>query len=241
VNAAFANNPAAPEQSTNPAMPKVAVILAGCGYLDGAEIQESVITLLELDKAGVEVQCFAPDIQQEHVVCHIDGKVSSFRERNVLEEAARIARGDIVPLADFKVADFAAVLLPGGQGIIKNLSNFAYEGPNCAVDGELERVILDTYKSGKPIGASCLAPVVVARVLGAENIPALVTMGRDKKMAQAIRDCGCVHADCNVEDIIIDEKHKVVSTPAYMYDATTIAKVANGIGKLVKAVLSMTK
>lgn len=222
-------------------MPKVAVILAGCGYLDGAEVQESVISLLELDKAGAQVQCFAPDIQQEHVVCHIDGKVSSFRERNVLEEAARIARGDIVPLADFKAADFDAILLPGGQGVIKNLSNFAYEGPKCAVDGELERVILDTYKAGKPIGATCLAPVVVARVLGSEDVPVTVTMGRDKKMAQAIRDCGCVHADCNPDDIVIDEKHKVVSSPAYMYEVTTITKVASGIDKLVKALLSMAK
>jgi len=220
-------------------MPKVAVILAGCGYLDGAEIQESVLTLLELDKAGVEVQCFAPDIQQEHVICHVDGKVSSFRERNVLEEAARIARGDIVPLVDFKAADFSAIFMPGGQGVIKNLCNFAYEGPKCAVDGEVERVILDTYKAGKPIGAACLAPVLVARVLGAEDVPVHVTLGRDKKMAQAVRDCGCVHSDCNADEVIIDAKHKVVSTPAYMYEATPISKVSTGIGKMVKAVLDM--
>ena len=222
-------------------MPKVAVILSGCGYLDGAEIQESVITLLELDKAGVEVQCFAPDVQQEHVVSHLDGKVSSFRERNVLEEASRIARGDIVPLIDFKASDFDAIVLPGGQGVIKNLCNFAYEGVKCAVDGEVERAILDIRKAGKPIGAACLAPVVVARVLGAEGIAVTVTMGRDKKMAQAIRDCGCQHVDCNADEVVIDPKNKVVSTPAYMYDATTITKVSTGIGKMIKAVLAMTK
>lgn len=222
-------------------MPKVAVILSGCGYLDGAEIQESVLTLLELDKAGVEVQCFAPDIQQEHVVCHVDGQVSSFRERNVMEEAARIARGDIVPLTDYKASDFSAVVMPGGQGVIKNLCNFAYEGSKCAVDGEVERAILDTYKAGKPIGAACLAPVLVARVLGAEDVSVTVTMGRDKKMAQAVRDCGCVHMDCPADGVIIDEKNKVVTTPAYMYEATTISKISTGIGKMIHAVLAMAK
>ena len=222
-------------------MPKVAVILSGCGYLDGSEVQEAVLTLLELDKAGCQVQCFAPDIQQENVVSHLDGQPSTFRERNVLEESARIARGDIVPLADAKEGDFDAVILPGGQGVIKNLCNFAFEGPKCAVDGEVERFIFDMYKVGKPIGAICLAPALVVRILGAEDIQVNVTMGRDKKMAQAIRDCGGVHTDCNADEIIIDAKHKVVSTPAYMYDATTIGKVSTGVAKLVKTVLGMVK
>lgn len=222
-------------------MPKVAVILSGCGSRDGAEVQESVLTLLELDKAGAEVQCFAPDIQQEHVVSHLDGKVSPIRERNVLEEAARIARGDIVPLADARVADFDAVVLPGGQGIIKNLSNFAFEGPNCAVDGEVERFLLGMHKAGKPIGAACLAALLVAKILGDADVKVTVTIGRDKETAQSIRDCGALHADCNVDAVVTDAANKVVTTPAYMYDATTIGKVDAGIAKMVATVLGMIR
>ncbi|HNX04775.1 MAG TPA: isoprenoid biosynthesis glyoxalase ElbB [Opitutales bacterium] len=220
-------------------MPKVAVILSGCGSRDGAEVQESVLILLELDKAGAEVQCFAPDIQQEHVVSHLDGSVSTFRERNVLEEAARIARGDIVPLADARVADFDAVILPGGHGVTKNLSNFAYEGANCAVDGEVERFILGMHKAGKPIGAACLAALLVAKILGDAEVKPTVTVGRDKETAQSVRDCGASHADCNPDSVTIDAANKIVTTPAYMYDATTIGRVDAGIAKMVAAVLSM--
>jgi len=218
-------------------MSKVAVILAGCGFYDGAEVQEAVLTLLELDKAGSQVQCFAPDIEQEHVVNHLDGQISSYRERGVIEEAARIARGDIVPLTDAKAADFDALIMPGGFGVAKNLCSFAFDGASCAVDGEIERFILDMYHAGKPIGAICISPALVARVLGTEDIAISVTIGHDKKTAQAIRDCGAIHVDCKVDDIVIDEKHKIVSTPAYMYDTTSIAKVSEGISKLVKAVL----
>jgi enhancing lycopene biosynthesis protein 2 len=222
-------------------MPKVAVILSGCGSRDGAEVQESVITLLELDKAGCEVQCFAPYIQQEHVVSHLDGKVSTYRERNVLEEAARIARGDIAPLADAKPSDFDAVILPGGQGVIKNLCNFAYEGPACAVDGEVERFILGMHKSGKPIGAACLGAVLIARLLGDAECKVNVTIGNDKETAQSVRDCGATHTNCKVDEIVIDAENKVVTTPAYMYDATTIGRVSAGISKMVKATLDMVK
>jgi len=222
-------------------MPKIAVILSGCGSRDGAEVQESVLTLLEIDRAGCDSQCFAPDIQQEHVISHLDGKVSTFRERNVLEEAARIARGDIVPLADAKESDFDAVILPGGQGVIKNLSNFAFEGPECAVDGEVERFILSMYHAKKPIGAVCLAPVLVARILGAEGVKVRVTIGNDKELAGVIRECGAEHADCKVDDVVVDPVNKVVSTPAYMYDATTIGKVSAGISKMVKTVVGMIK
>jgi enhancing lycopene biosynthesis protein 2 len=218
-------------------MQNVAVILSGCGNKDGAEIQESVITLLELDKAGANVQCFAPDIQMEHVVNHLDGQISSYRERSVIEEAARIARGNIIPLTDLRISDYDALILAGGNGVIKNLCGFAFDGPRCAVDGEVERVIIDMQREGKPIGAMCLAATLVARVLGAEEVPVVVTIGRDKKLAQAIRDCGAVHVDCNVDDVIVDERAKVVTTPAYMYSETSIARVAVGISKMIKAVL----
>ncbi|MBN1404383.1 MAG: isoprenoid biosynthesis glyoxalase ElbB [Opitutales bacterium] len=222
-------------------MPKVAVVLSGCGYKDGAEIQETVITLLELDKAGVEVQCFAPDIQQEHVVNHLDGQISSYRERSVIEEAARIVRGDIVPLTDAVETEFDALVFPGGFGVAKNLCSFAFDGAACAVDGEVERLILAMHKAGKPIGAICISPALVARVLGAEDICAKVTVGNDKETAQLIRDCGGEHVNCHVDDIVIDEKNNIVSTPAYMYSTTTITRVNAGISKLVKTVLERIK
>ena len=213
---------------------RVAVVLSGCGYLDGAEIQESVIALLALDRAGAEVHCFAPDKPQMHVVDHRSGDEVSGESRNVLTESARIARGEITDLADASAADFDAVILPGGYGAAKNLSSFATEGADCAVDPSTEKFLRAMHESGKPVGLICIAPAVGARLFPEVEL----TIGSDPDTASAIEEMGAHHKACPVEGFICDEKAKVVSCPAYML-GPGIKDVAAGIEALVEQILRL--
>ena len=212
---------------------KVGVVLAGCGVMDGSEIHEAMLTLFFLDKAGAEIICMAPDNDQYHVVNHLTGKEAKGEKRNILVEAARIARGNIKDIKGIKATDLDALIIPGGYGAAKNLCNFAVKGADCTVNPEVERLIKEMHRAGKPIGFICIAPVIAAKVLGAK-----VTIGNDKDTADAIEKMGGKHVVRTVDDIAVDGKNKVVSTPAYML-GPTISKVALGIEKLVNKVLEM--
>lgn len=214
---------------------KVAVILSGCGVYDGAEIHESVLTLLRLDQRGAQVQCFAPNIPQLHVIDHYRGDEMD-QQRNVLEESARIARGNIKDLHELHVADFDAVILPGGFGVAKNLSDFALLGARCTVQSDVLAATQAFVKAGKPVGLICIAPALAAKIFGAG---VTCTIGTDHETAQAMTAMGAVHAECAVDDIVIDTQHKLVTTPAYML-AQSISQAAAGINKLVDAVLELS-
>lgn len=220
-------------------MVKVGVVLSGCGFLDGSEIQEAVLTLLALDRAGAEVTCLAPDIEQSSVVDH---KLQAPAEgkRNVLAESARIARGKITDLARAKAADFDAVVMPGGFGAAKNLSNFASAGAAARVDPEVARFLREAHRAKKAIGAWCIAPAVLAAALRDERVHVKLTIGSDEGTAKALESMGAKHLVCPVDDVRIDEENRIVTTPAYMYDAR-IAQVATGIDKAVAAVLRMAR
>lgn len=214
--------------------PRICVILSGCGVFDGAEIHEAVISLLHLARRGATVQCTAPDKPQMHVIDHLRGQVAEGETRNVLVEAARIARGAIVPLSEIEAGDFDAVFLPGGFGAAKNLSNFAVEGANGSADPELTRVLRAFRAAGKPIGAVCIAPAVLVMALGEGE----VTIGSDAGTAGAIESLGGNHINCPVESAHIDQKLRLVTAPAYMVD-TSIDQVARGIEEAVDALLAM--
>ncbi len=213
-------------------MKKVAVILAGCGVYDGSEIQEAVLTLLYLDRAEVEVSCFAPDIAQTHVINHKTGEIAETETRNVLVEAARIARGQVEDTAALNSEDFDALIIPGGFGAAKNLCNFAFEGANVSVHSEIEKALKSFHTQKKPIGIICIAPVMAAKVLGAT-----VTIGNNSEVASAIKKIGGNHIEKPVSEIHIDESNNVITAPAYMYDAR-ISEVAEGIKLLVCEVVS---
>ena len=213
---------------------KVGVVLSGCGFKDGAEIQESVLTLLAIEKQNAEYQCFAPDIKQHHVTDHLTGE-NSDESRNVLVEAARIARGKILPLTDFNASDFDALIFPGGFGAATNLSTFAFEGADCTVNEEVTKAVSGMVEQKKPIGALCIAPAIMAKLLdGAE-----LTIGSDKGTAEALEKMGAKHKNAGFSDIVIDEKYKLVTTPCYMLDSK-VSYIAAGADNLVKAVLAMT-
>ena len=220
------------------ANPRVGVILAGCGVYDGAEIHEAVLTLLALDRAGAEVVCLAPDVPQMHVVNHLTGQAAPGETRNVLVESARIARGSVRDVAKAAAAEFDALIIPGGFGAAKNLSSFAVDGDRCTVDAGVARLVQGVHAAGKPVGAMCIAPVILARLLGAEK-PSL-TIGNDPGTAGKVDAMGGCHVACPAGGIVVDAKGKLVTTPAYMV-AGRISEAAEGIGKLVTEVLRMTK
>jgi enhancing lycopene biosynthesis protein 2 len=219
-------------------MAKVGVILSGCGVYDGSEIHEAVITLLALDRAGAEVVCMAPNMPQMHVINHLTGEVVSGELRNVLEESARIARGKIRDIKDVKAADLDALMLPGGFGAAKNLSDFADDGADCSVNPEVERLVKEIVAAGKPLAAVCIAPVVVAKVLGDEKIKAKLTIGTDEGTAKALETMGAEHVACPVREFVVDREHKIITSPAYML-AGRISEAAEGIEKTVRTLLEM--
>ena len=219
-------------------MKKVAVILSGCGYFDGAEIHEATITLLALDKAGVKAMCAAPDAKQYHTINHLTGDEVEHGARNVLLESARIARGEILPLSELRVEEVDAVIFPGGFGAAKNLSTFAFEGVNCTINSDVKRIILDALNAGKPLGFMCIAPVLAAQATQGSKYQLTLTIGNDPGTAEALESLGAKHQNCAVDDIVFDEGNHVVSTPAYML-GPSIAHVAKGIEKLVDKVVSL--
>lgn len=198
-------------------MKKFAVVLAGCGVFDGAEIHEATLALLAIKQRDADYQCFAPDILQHHVINHITGEEMD-EKRNVLIEAARIARGDIKPLSEYDPRDFDALIFPGGFGAAKNLSSVAFDGPDAKVDPDVEKAIKETHKAGKPIGALCISPTFIAKVLGDVK----VTIGQDEGTIQAIEKMGGHHVKTNHGEIVVDEKNKVFTTPCYMLDANIV-------------------
>ncbi|MCC6551922.1 MAG: isoprenoid biosynthesis glyoxalase ElbB [Polyangiaceae bacterium] len=218
------------------ATPTVGIILSGCGVYDGAEIHEAVITLLALDRAGASVRCMAPNVSQLHVVNHLTGEVVSGEERNVRVEAARIARGKVEDLAAVSAGTLDALILPGGFGAAKNLCDFAIKGGDCAVHPEVARVVREVHAAKRPIGAICIAPALIARLLGEER-PRL-TIGTDEGTAKAIEQMGACHEACGVEGTVVDAERKLVTTPAYML-ARSISEAATGIERLVEEVLAM--
>ncbi|WP_222619280.1 isoprenoid biosynthesis glyoxalase ElbB [Undibacterium hunanense] len=214
---------------------KVAVILSGCGVYDGAEIHESVLTMLALVRAGAEPEFLAPDIPQLHVVNHLTGEVASGESRNVLVESARIARGKIKDIAQANVGDYAAVFFPGGFGAAKNLSDFAIKGADCQIQADVLRFAKAVAAAGKPACYICIAPAMIPHVYGSGTA---VTIGTDEATAAAITAMGGQHISCPVKEFVIDKDRKLVSTPAYML-AENIADAATGIEAAVKATLAL--
>ncbi|HCT5821985.1 TPA: isoprenoid biosynthesis glyoxalase ElbB [Citrobacter sedlakii] len=217
-------------------MKKIGVVLSGCGVYDGAEIHEAVLTLLAIARSGAQAVCFAPDKPQADVVNHVTGE-SMAETRNVLIEAARITRGEIRPLSQAVSAELDALIVPGGFGAAKNLSTFASQGRECQVDADLAALAVAMHQSGKPLGFMCIAPAMLPKIFG---FPLRLTIGTDIDTAEALEDMGAEHVPCPVDDIVVDEDHKIVTTPAYML-AQNIAEAASGIEKLVSRVLVLTE
>jgi len=214
-------------------MQKIAVVLSGNGVFDGAEIHEATLTLYAIARQGAVYEIFAPDIPQHHVINHITGEEMD-ETRNVLVESARIARGKIRALSEFSARDFDALILPGGFGAAKNLSTFAFDGAACRVNPDVEKAVKEMASMGKPIGALCISPVILARILGDVEL----TIGQDAGTAEAIEKMGATHTRTSHGEVVVDKKYKVVTTPCYMLDAR-IDQIGEGAENVVKAILGL--
>jgi len=216
-------------------MKKFAVVLSGSGVFDGSEIHEATLSLYAIANNGGSYEIFAPDINQHHVINHLSGEEMN-EQRNVLVESARIARGKIRPLNEFDAQEFDAILFPGGFGAAKNLSDWAFKGPDGSVIPEVTRAIRSMADLGKPIGALCISPVLIAKTLhGAE-----LTIGSDPETANAVEKAGAKHFQTTHGEVVIDEKYNIATTPCYMLDAN-ILQIGAGADNIVKAMLKMMK
>jgi len=215
---------------------KIGVVLSGCGVYDGAEIHESVITLLALDRLGAEAVMCAPNVPQMHVVNHLTGQPEAGETRNVLVESARIARGNVKDVAEVAAGDLDGLILPGGFGAAKNLCDFAVKGKDCEVNPDVARLVREVHAQGKPVAAVCIAPALLAKVVGGES-PSL-TIGNDEDTAAALEAMGAKHVACPVREMVIDRERKLISSPAYML-AQSVSEAADGIEKTVSALVEM--
>ena len=216
-------------------MKKVAVILSGCGVYDGAEIHESVLTLMSILKHGGTYECFAPDKPQLHVINHLTGEVAEGETRNVLVESARITRGEVQAITECHVDDFDLLVLPGGFGAAKNLCTFGVDGPDCQFDEDVLAVCKAFAEAGKPAAYACIAPALAAKVYGNK---VNLTIGNDAGTAEAIESFGVTHQNCSVTEVVIDQDAKLVTTPAYML-GQNLLEVGEGLDKMVQAVFAL--
>lgn len=215
---------------------RIGVVLSGCGVYDGSEIHEAVITLLALDRKGAQAVICAPDALQSHVVNHLTGQVEPGATRNVLVESARIARGTIRDVATVAASELDGLILPGGFGAAKNLCDFAVRGKDCEVRADVARLVREVHAQGKPVAAVCIAPAILARLLGEERPE--ITIGTDADTAHALEAMGARHVACAVTERIVDRERRLITTPAYML-AQRISEAAEGIEKAVDALLTL--
>lgn len=220
--------------------PQFAVVLSGCGVFDGTEIHEAVLTMLAIDEAGADYQCFAPNTWQARTIDHFTGHAAAIAgdedNRNVLAESARIARGAIKDLKEFNAKEYDAIVFPGGFGAALNLSDFAVKGSDCDVNVEVKRAVEESYKAGLVIGAMCIAPTVIARILGKHHIK--LTIGNDAEVAAGLKKMGAEHENKSATDVCVDEENKIVTTPCYML-ANSIKDIAAGTCNLVNEMIDL--
>jgi enhancing lycopene biosynthesis protein 2 len=214
---------------------RVGVLLTGCGVMDGSEIHEATLTLYFLDRHGAEAVCMAPNKDQLDVVNHISGSPIS-EKRNVLLESARIARGKVQNVSTIKADDIDAIIIPGGYGAAKNLCTFAQDGPACRADQDVSRLLRELHRQKKPIGALCIAPALIAKLFGEYSVE--VTIGNDAGTASALEKMGAKHKNAAVDEVVVDSRNRIVTTPCYMI-AQSIKEVGEGAEKLVTKILEM--
>tara|TARA_B110000263_G_scaffold63243_1_gene54480 strand:+ start:3084 stop:3746 length:663 start_codon:yes stop_codon:yes gene_type:complete len=219
-------------------MNKIGVVLSGSGHQDGSEIHEAVFTLLALSKTDVEVIIMAPDMDQFHVINHLNGKEETSESRNILVESARIARGNIVDVASVSGSQLDALIFPGGTGMAKNIFDYHMAGINCTVISDVQRLVVEILEAGKPLGAICIAPVMVAKILEYLGRTGTVTGGCNIEINNDIKAMGINTIEVGAEEIVIDEENKIITTPAYV-EAQSMSEAFTGIEKLVNKVLEM--
>lgn len=225
----------------------IAVLLHGSGVYDGTEIQEAVFSLLAIAEAGASYQCIAPNVNQHHVLNHLDG--SEMKEsRNVLIESARIARGDVLDLAEISVDDYDALVMPGGFGTAKNISKWAFEGPDGPILPEVQDLIRAFVNQAKPIAALCMSPTTIAKALQGSGLAAKLSVGSAVEaspydiaaISTGMESIGMQAQSKTVAELSIDQELKIICAPCYMMEASILEVQAN-IKQAVDAMFSLMR
>lgn len=209
---------------------KFALLLAGCGQYDGSETQEVILTLLSLSQAKLAWEAFAPDIAQSYVTNHLTNEREEQETRQVLKESARLVRGKIRPIEEAVLADYDAIVIPGGFGVVHHLCNWYTAGKDFCFHPQVKCFLEQAVQLNKPMGFICIAPIMIAKLFPGGRL----TLGNDPDLLRQIAQMGALHVPCAVTDIVVDEQHRLVSTPANMLPAS-IDQVYTGIYKLVMA------
>ncbi len=213
---------------------KIGVLLSGAGVYDGAEIHEAVLTLLEIESLGYEAICIGIDAPQHHVINHLNGQEQT-HGRNMLEEAARIARGQIREIRTVVPADLDALVIPGGFGSAKNFSSWAFEGPNAQIRPDVKLLLVNMYNVGKPIVALCVSPVLLALAFEDMAIGQQLTIGSSSvpspynisDFQEGLQAKGAQTPNCSIQEICIDASNRIITAPCYMLEASLPALQQN--------------
>lgn len=226
-------------------MRKVAVVLSGCGVYDGSEIHETVLTLLAIKQNGGEYQCMAPNIKQHHVLNHMSGEELN-EDRNVLIESSRIARGDIKDINECSMDDYDALVIPGGFGAAKNLSKWAFNGPDGEINADVRRIVNEAVTQKKPVAALCMGPTLVAKSLEGSGVSSKLTVGTTEEnspyeidaISAGMESVGASPSMKSIREVEIDQNNKIVSAPCYMMDGD-IVDVHNNIQLAIKEMFTL--
>lgn len=210
----------------------IGIILSGCGYLDGSEINEVVLTQLALDRYGINYKGISLNKVSHDIVCHLTGKKENIN-RNILQESARILRGNVVNIEEVNIDDYDGFIIPGGFGSAKNLCSFAIDKDSYTVEQNIYNFIKEAIFLKKSLGFMCISPVIIP-LLYPNGVK--MTIGSDEEIARVVTNLGAEHIVCKVDEICYDKRYNVISTPAYMVDES-IYKVSKGIDRLVKVLV----
>ena len=226
-------------------MLKIGVLFSGCGVYDGAEIQEAVLAMLEIDRMGAEAVCIGIDAPQHHVVNHLNGEEMT-ESRNMMVEAARIARGNMIAIQEVVPADLDALVIPGGFGSAKNFTTWAFDGPNASIRPDVKLLLVNLVNIGKPIVALCVSPIVLAKAFEGSAIHASMTIGSKHAASPyeiagfeaGLQQTGAETADCSLGSVHIDQENKLITAPCYMMEAR-ISEIHANIQAAFQALKSM--
>ncbi|KYM88847.1 hypothetical protein ALC53_02612 [Atta colombica] len=204
--------------------------------LDGTEISEAISTAIHLQHKKMKPLFYAPDIEICGVVNHFTKEMNTENSRNALVESARLARGCIKPLHECEACTHDALIIPGGFGAARILSNFAEKGTDCTVLPDLEKLIEDFHCDKKPIGTMCIANALVAKVLKGVKI----TLGKESPKndwphadaIKKVKDMGAKIEMKDVKGVTFDKNFGVLSTPAWLYEPATFSDIYDGIDNM---------
>lgn len=224
---------------------KIGVLLSGCGVYDGAEIHESVLALLAIEEVGAEAVCLAVNQNQHHVVNHLTGEEMP-ESRNMMVEAARIARGAVKDITNYDVSQLDALVIPGGFGSAKNFSTWAFDGPNGTILPEIKGLIQQFIANKKPIAALCVSPVVLALAIGDLGLHPTMTLGSNlekspydiQAFSAGMEQKGVQAEMKTIRQVSVDEKLKIVSAPCYMMEASVL-EIRNNISQALQALIKL--